>query len=184
MPAHVCPWWGGYFIDNSLRRLLHNPEKIVGPYVQPGITIMDVGCGMGFFSIPMARMIGDRGNVIAVDLQQKMLDVLQGRAAAAGVGGRIRTHRCEPNRLGVEGPVDFALAFAVVHEVPDQGWLLREVGGCLKLGGKFLVAEPRLHVPGWAFAEMVATAGDVGLCLVEEPRVRWCRAVVFGKEMA
>lgn len=103
MPAHVCPWWGGYFIDNSLRRLLHNPEKIVGPYVQPDITIMDVGCGMGLFSIAMARMVGDKGNVIAVDLQQKMLDVLQGRAATTGVGGRIRTLRCEPDRLGGEG---------------------------------------------------------------------------------
>ena len=40
---HVCPWWGGYFIDNPLRRLFHNPEKIVGPYVQPGMTVMDVG---------------------------------------------------------------------------------------------------------------------------------------------
>jgi hypothetical protein len=36
---HVCPWWGGYFIDNPLRRLFHNPEKIVGPYVQPGMTV-------------------------------------------------------------------------------------------------------------------------------------------------
>ena len=40
---HVCPWWGGYFIDNPLRRLLHNPDKIVGPYVMPGMTVMDVG---------------------------------------------------------------------------------------------------------------------------------------------
>jgi 2-polyprenyl-3-methyl-5-hydroxy-6-metoxy-1,4-benzoquinol methylase len=63
--SHVCPWWGGYFIDNPLRRLLHNPEKIVGPYVQPGMTVMDVGCGMGIFSIaitggdgPVRRSVG------------------------------------------------------------------------------------------------------------------------------
>ena len=88
--AHICPWWGGYFIDNPLRRLLHNPEKIVGPYVQPGMTVMDVGCGMGFFSIAMAKMVGDSGRVIAVDLQQKMLDVLRQRATKAGVADRIR----------------------------------------------------------------------------------------------
>ena len=56
---HVCPWWGGYFIDNPLRRLLHNPEKIIGPYVRPGMTVMDVGCGMGFCSIAMAKIVGD-----------------------------------------------------------------------------------------------------------------------------
>ena len=84
MLFHVCPWWLGYFIDNPLRRLIHNPEKIVGPYVKPGMTVMDVGCGMGLFSIGMARMVGDGGLVIAVDLQQKMLDGLQKRAKRAG----------------------------------------------------------------------------------------------------
>ena len=49
MMPHVCPWWAGYFIDNRVRRLLHNPEKIVGPYVKSGMTVMDVGCGDGAF---------------------------------------------------------------------------------------------------------------------------------------
>jgi ubiquinone/menaquinone biosynthesis C-methylase UbiE len=178
---HVCPWWGGYFIDNPLRRLFHNPEKIVGPYVKPGMTVMDVGCGMGMFSIAMAKMVGDTGNVIAVDLQQKMLDVVQKRAAKAGVADRIRTHRCEPDRLGISTLVDFALAFAMVHEVPDQGRLLYEVGGCLKPGGKLLVAKPRLHVSGRTFGKMVALAGKVGLKVVEESKVRWCRAAVMVK---
>ena len=83
---HVCPWWGGYFIDNPIRRLFHNPEKIVGPYVGPGMTAMDVGCGMGFCSIAMAKIVGDSGQVIAVDLQQEDAR----RAAAAGDGGRCR----------------------------------------------------------------------------------------------
>lgn len=179
--SHVCPWWGGYFIDNRLRRLLHAPEKIVSPYVKPGMMVIDVGCGMGLFSIAMARMVGDEGRVIAVDLQQKMLDVLQKRAEKVGVANRIRTHCCEPNRLGVEGPVDFALAFAMVHEVPDQRRLLGEIHGCLKPGGKFLIAEPRIHVSGRAFRRTVALAGEVWFEVVEEPKVMWCRAVVFEK---
>jgi ubiquinone/menaquinone biosynthesis C-methylase UbiE len=182
MPGHVCPWWGGYLIDNWARRLLHDPNKILGPYVKPGMTAMDVGCGMGFFSIAMARMVADSGRVIAVDLQQKMLDVLVERARRAGVADWIRPHRCEPERLGIQEPVDFALAFAMVHEVPDARRLLTEVHSCLKLDGKFLVAEPRLHVPGRAFQAMVAVAEEVGLRLVEEPWVRWCRAAVFEKK--
>jgi ubiquinone/menaquinone biosynthesis C-methylase UbiE len=179
--AHICPWWGGYFIDNPIRRLLHNPEKILGPYVRPGMTVMDVGCGMGLFSIAMAKMVGDHGLVIAVDLQQKMLDVVRKRAEMHGVANRIRTHRCEANRLGIEVSVDFALAMMMVHEVPDQSRLLDEIHGCLKPGGKLLVAEPKIHVPGKAFAKTVTIAMELGFRPIGEPRVHGCRAVVFEK---
>ena len=179
MSSYVCPWWGGYFIDNPLRRLLHNPQKIVGPYIKPGMTVMDVGCGMGLFSIVMAKMVGDQGQVIAVDLQQKMLDVLRRRAEKAGVADRIQLHKCEQNRLGVDAQADFTLALMMVHEVPDQRRLLGEIHGCLKPGGKLLVAEPKIHVPGRAFRQTVATAEELGFRVVEEPSVRWCRAVVL-----
>ena len=69
MAIHVCPWWAGYFIDNPLRRLLHSPEAILGRHLRTGMTAMDLGCGMGLFSIAMARMVGDQGCVIAVDIQ-------------------------------------------------------------------------------------------------------------------
>jgi ubiquinone/menaquinone biosynthesis C-methylase UbiE len=176
---HVCPWWGGFFLDNPLRRLLHNPEKIVGLYVQPGMTVMDVGCGMGLFSIAMAKMVGDQGRVIAIDLQEKMLGVLRRRAERAGVADRIETHKCEQNHLGVDVQADFALAFMMIHEVPEQRRLLSEIHACLKPGGKLLVAEPKIHVPGKAFHETVATAEEVGFRVVEEPRVHGCRAVVL-----
>ncbi len=180
--AHICPYWSAWFtIDNPLRRLQHKPEKIVGPYVKPGMTVLDVGCGMGFFSIAMARMVGQQGRVIAVDLQQKMLEVLRRRAEQAGVADQIQFHRCESDRLGVDANVDFALAFAMVHEVSDQRRLLGEIHDCLKTGGRLMLAEPRLHVSGRAFKRTVALAGEVGFGVVEEPNVRWCRAVVLGK---
>ncbi|MHB1038149.1 MAG: class I SAM-dependent methyltransferase [Pirellulales bacterium] len=178
---YVCPWWGGYFIDNPIRHLLHNPDKIVGPYVRAGMTVIDVGCGMGLFSIAMAKLVGDQGRVIAVDLQRKMLDVLGKRAERAGVADRIQRHKCDQDRLGVDAQADFALAFMMVHEVPDQRRLLGEIMACLKPGGKLLVAEPKIHVPGKAFGQTVALATEVGLRTFEEPMVRWCRAVVLEK---
>ncbi len=181
MACHVCPWWAGYFIDNPLRRLLHNPVQIVSPYVQSGMTVMDVGCGMGLFSIAMAKLVGDEGRVVAVDLQQKMLDALLRRAQKAGVADRIQLHKCEQNCLGVEAQADFALAFMMVHEVPDQRRLLGEIKACLKPGGKLLVAEPIVHVSGRAFLKTVATAEELGFRVVEEPRVHGCRAAVFEK---
>jgi ubiquinone/menaquinone biosynthesis C-methylase UbiE len=180
--AHICPWWGGYFIDNWIRRLLHNPAKIVGPYVKPGMTVMDVGCGMGMFSLAMAKIVGDGGRVIAVDLQQKMLDVRRKRSEKVGVAFRIQFHKCESNCLGIEKPTDFALAMMMVHEVPDQQRLLGEIHDCLKPGGKLLIAEPKIHVPGKAFDKTISFAGEVGLMVVEEPRVHGCRAVVLEKK--
>jgi ubiquinone/menaquinone biosynthesis C-methylase UbiE len=180
MLAYVCPWWAvPLTIDTPLRRWLHDPQKIVGPYVKPGMTVMDVGCGVGWFSIPMARMVGDHGKVIAVDLQQQMLDMLRKRAEKAGTSARIETHKCEKNRLGVNAEADFTLVFAMLHEVPDQARLLGEIQKCLKRGGKLLLAEPPIHVSARKFASEAAVAEEVGFQIVERPRLRWCHAVLL-----
>jgi 2-polyprenyl-3-methyl-5-hydroxy-6-metoxy-1,4-benzoquinol methylase len=182
MAARVCPWWSAWFtINNPLRRLLHDPRQIVGPYVKAGMTVMDVGCGAGWFSVPMAEMVGDQGQVLAVDLQPQMLDMVRRRAARAGVAARIITHHCAQDRLGSNTQADFALAFAMAHEVPDPDRLFREIHDCLKPGGKLLLAEPPLHVPAKLFAEEIAAAEEAGLRLVEQPRLRWCRAALLQK---
>ena len=137
--------------------------------------------GWGFCSIAMAKIVGDQGRVIAVDLQRQMLEVLRKRAVKRGVSDRIQTHRCEADRLGADVQADFALAFMMIHEVPDQRRLLAEIETCLKPGGKLLVAEPKIHVSGKAFGKTVALAGEVGLKVIEEPKVHGCRAVVFEK---
>jgi len=179
--GHVCPWWGGYFIDNRFRRLLHKPEEILASYAQRGMTVMDFGCGMGFFSIAMAGLVGEGGCVISVDLQQEMLDVLRGRAERAGVADRIRTHRCKRDSVGVDDPVDFVLAFWAAHEVPNLRAFFNEVHSCLVGGGRLLLAEPRGHVSARAFGKMIAMAEETGLNVENEPRIRFSRAATFFK---
>jgi len=182
MADHICPWWGGYFIDNRFRRFLHKPEKILSPYIQPGMTVMDFGCGMGFFSIAMAKMVGDKGSVIAVDLQQEMLTVLWGRANRAGVADRVHTHQCERDSVGVQHPVDFVLAFWSAHEVPDIRGLLTEAHRFLVPRGKMLLVEPRGHVTAKTFGEMIAVAQEVGFRIEYTPRIRLSRATMFSRE--
>ncbi len=177
--GHVCPWWLSYVLANRFRGWLHDPQEILGPYARRGMTVVDLGCGMGFFSIALAHMVGDQGRVIAVDLQQQVLDVLEKRARKAGVGARIRTHRCKPDRIGIRGPADFALAFWMVHEVPDPGGFLGQVRSLLKPGGKLLVVEPKIHVSRRKFQETLDAARRAGLALEEEPRVRISRAAVL-----
>ena len=100
MAKHVCPWWLAYTFDNPLRRIFHKPEEMFAPYLREGMTAIDLGCGMGYFSIGMAKLVGDTGKILSVDLQQQMLDTLMQRAGKAGVAGRITPLRCEENNIG------------------------------------------------------------------------------------
>ena len=180
MAPHVCPWWGGYFIDNPLRRLIHKPELFLAPFLSPGMTVLDFGCGMGFTSIAAAKLLGEQGTVISADLQPQMLRTVEKRARRAGVAERIRTHVCQTDSLALEGTVDFALAFWSAHEVPDLGKLLGEVHACLVPGAKFLVVEPRGHVTPKDMADMTEKAERVGFEALEAaPSVRWSHTIVY-----
>jgi ubiquinone/menaquinone biosynthesis C-methylase UbiE len=181
---HVCPWWGGYFIDNRVRRLFHKPEVMLAPHVRPGMTVLDFGCGMGLCAIGMARLFGTEGQVIAVDLQQQMLDVLQKRAAKAGLSERIQTHRCEPDCIGIDGPIDFAVAFYSIHEVPEPRRLFAEVHALLRNSGKFLIAEPIGHVSAAAFDNLVSQGVAAGFKVIERPRICLSRAALLSKGAA
>lgn len=182
MGDHVCTWWMAYTFDNPLRRLIHNPKKIFGEFVEPGSTVIDIGCGMGVFSIAMARMAGDTGRVIAVDLQPQMLKVLEKRAKKAGLLERIRTHQCEADDIGTHEPVDFALLFNVVHEVPSAQSLFHQVAEILKPEARCLVVEPRMHVTDAEFERSVDAAKDAGLELMGEPKIVLSRTALFCKD--
>jgi ubiquinone/menaquinone biosynthesis C-methylase UbiE len=178
---HVCPWWLSFFLTNPLRRLIHNPENILSTYVRPDQSVMDVGCGPGYFTLAMARMVGAAGQVIAVDLQPHMLDILRGRAERAGLLARIRLHHCTADHLGVETSVDFALAFAMVHEVPSPGVLLAEIASVLKPEAHFLLAEPRDHVSAQAFERTLDLAHAAGMQVCARPHINMSRAVLLGR---
>src|SRR5262249_8268198 len=126
MAHRVCPWWVGYFLASPLRRLLHDPRAIISPFVSEGMVVLEPGPGMGFFTLELARRVGPKGRVIAVDVQPKMLQGLRKRAAKAGLAERIDARLPKQDRLGIDdcaGSVDFALAFAMVHEVPNPAVL-------------------------------------------------------------
>jgi len=178
----VCPWWLAYSFDNPLRRFLHDPQTLLGPFVREGMTVADIGCGLGYFSIAMAKMVGDKGAVIAVDLQQEMLDRMRTRAEKAGVASRIRSILAAEDDIGIKEPVDFVLAFWMVHEVPDTPRFLSQVFSILKGSGKFIIAEPRMHVPKRKFQETLEYARSAGFQVSAAPDIRISRAVVLSKD--
>lgn len=177
--AHICPWWLVYTFDNPIRRLVHDPATIFGPYVTGGMTVLDVGCGRGITTLGLARLVGDSGRVIAVDVQERMLAMVRRRARRAGLSGRITTHRCSFTSLELDEQVDFADLFWMVHEIQDLDRLFAEIHGLLRPGGRMLMAEPVRHVSRDRFDAEVAQAREAGLHRESEPRVRFSHAAVL-----
>jgi SAM-dependent methyltransferase len=165
MEKPECPRWFGYFLINPFRRFLEDPKQMLGPLVREGMTVLEPGCGMGYFSLPLARMVGKQGKVIAVEIQPRMLAVLERRARRAHLLDRLDLRLARGAGLGVEdfaGRVDFAAALHMVHEVPDQERFFREVRDCLKPGGKLLFVEPSHRVSQKEFEISVALAEKIG----------------------
>jgi cyclopropane fatty-acyl-phospholipid synthase-like methyltransferase len=184
MSEHVCPWWIGYFLVSPLRRWMQNPDELIVPYVTPGMTVLEPGPGMGFFTLPLARRAGS-GRVIAVDIQAKMLDALRRRATKAGLAQRIETRLASAASMGIDdlkGMVDFILAVAVVHEMPSAEAFFREAAAALAPGGRLLLAEPSGHVSEARFAEELTSAEHAGLAVKQRPAVKRCHAALLAKE--
>ncbi len=181
--AHgVCPWWVGYFLASPVRRWLQDPGRIVGPFVSEGMIVLEPGPGMGFFTLELARRVGPKGRVIAVDIQPQMLQGLRKRAVKAGLAARVDARLCKKDGLGIEdyaGRVDFALAFAMVHEVPNPGELFMEIHRALRPGGSLLFAEPKGHVGSQAFETSLERARQAGLVVGTKPAIRRSHAAVL-----
>ena len=167
----VCPWWLCFTFDNIFRKLLQNPEPILKPYIMRGWTVLDVGPGMGYFTIPLAKLVGDTGKVIAADLQQKMLDGIYRRALRSGVQERIKLHQSTPDSIGIGEPIDFCLAFWMVHEVPDSTRFFGEISSKLKQDGLLLLVEPKLHVSKENFNKTLGIAKSAGLSTRDQPKI-------------
>ncbi|WP_088225048.1 class I SAM-dependent methyltransferase [Desulfosporosinus sp. FKB] len=177
----VCPVEHAGGLDNRIRRIFQNPIKILKPYLQPGITMLDLGCGPGFFTIPAAEIIGTKGKVIAVDLQEGMLSRLKEKITNIELEKRIKLHKCEESKIGVSEKVDVILAFYMVHEVPNQENLFKEIKSILKSGGKLLIVEPKFHVSKQSFQETMGLLEKLGYEVIEQPKIILSRAAFLKK---
>lgn len=178
----VCPVSMAGGLDNRIRRMIQNPEAILSPYVSKGMTVLDVGCGPGFFSMALAGLVGDSGRVIAADLQEGMLEKLRNKIAGTELEKRIRLHQCKPDGINIQEQVDLVLAFFMIHEVPDKTRLFKEIFSLLKSGGQFLLVEPKLfHVSLREFEDTIKMAESAGFKRAEGPKVRFSWSAILSK---
>ena len=182
---HVCPPWIGLVsLLNPLRRLLHTPHSVLGPHIRENMTVIEPGPGMGYFTLEVARLVGPKGKVVALDLQERMLQALHRRAARAGLASRLELRTTKPKDLGIrrKGIADFFLAFYMVHEVPDPGRFFEQAYDSLKNGGELLFAEPRGHVSRELFERELALAVAAGFKVRSRPAIGWSRAALLARE--
>ncbi|OGP68913.1 MAG: hypothetical protein A2031_05860 [Deltaproteobacteria bacterium RBG_19FT_COMBO_43_11] len=179
---YVCPRWLCFTFDNVFRKLLQDPYKILRPYIKKGDAVLDVGPGIGYFTIPLAEMVGKNGLVIAADIQEKMLMAIKKRAQRIGMKQRITLQLASSDSLNIKSKIDFILAFWMVHEVPDKARFFSQLHSLLKKNGKFLMVEPKFHVSSKKFVQALDYALEAGFALEGSPGISLSRAALFIKK--
>jgi len=166
----VCPVELAHSLDNKMRRWLQNPQRILSPYVREGMTVLDIGCGPGFFSIEMAKIVGKNGTVLSVDLQEGMLQKLHNKIKGTELEERMKLIHCTKDIINVTETVDFILAFYMVHEVPDKNSFFHQLKNILSTQGQFLMVEPKLfHVSKKDFEVTTMVAKNNGFTIHQGP---------------
>lgn len=184
MAQRVCPWWIGYLLVSPLRRLMCNPARLLAPYVREGMTVLEPGPGMGFFTLELARLVGTSGRVIAVDIQAKMLQGLKRRALRVRLLQRIEARLIPSDGMHLDnlaGHVDFILAYAMVHELPAGHPFFTESAQLLKSGASMLLVEPSGHVSEKKFDVELQAARAAGLVVSERPSLARSHAALLSK---
>jgi ubiquinone/menaquinone biosynthesis C-methylase UbiE len=175
----VCPVEKAGILDFGFRKLLQNPIRILRPYIKEGMTVLDLGCGPGFFTLEMARLVGSSGKVIAADLQEGMLGKVKAKVKKSALAGRVKFHQCFHDKIGLAEKCDFILVFYMFHEVPDRVSFLREITALLNPAGEVLLAEPQWHVTRDEFLEAIAVMEQAGFAVREQPKIRFSRTVLL-----
>ena len=158
-------------LDNSFRKLVQNPHKILKPYIKEGMTVLDVGCGPGFFSVEIAKMLNGSGKVIAADVQEGMLEKIKKKIEGTVLEQRIALHKSGYENIGIDEKVDLVLAFYMVHEVRNQKSFFEELISLLKPNGVIFIIEPKFHVTKAEFNEMLGRLKEFGFVAIKSPKV-------------
>jgi len=161
-------------LDNAERRAALPPgETLVRLGLAPGMDFADIGCGVGYFTLPAAGNIGPSGRAYALDVSAEMLDILSDKAAAAGALN-IETVLTGAYDMKIKsGAAAFALCCNVLHEIPDKERFVREIARLLTPGGTLAVIEWKMvrrdkgpsleeRIPPGTLESLLAQAGFGG----------------------
>jgi ubiquinone/menaquinone biosynthesis C-methylase UbiE len=138
-----CPVWLSWLVefDNPFAKTNRSAVIVEHLELQPGMRVLDIGCGPGRLTMPVAMRVGNEGEVVAIDIQPGMLRLAQEKAKAANLTN-IRFVQAAAGEGKMEhGQADRALLVTVLGEIPDRQAALKEIFDALKPGGMLSVTE-------------------------------------------
>ena len=114
--------------------------------IEPGSTVLDLGCGAGTDLLVAAQMVGDAGRVVGVDMTASMLDRARASADAMGLGDVVELHESLVESLPLpDASVDVVISNGVIDLVPDKDAVFDEIDRVLAPGGRLQVADVVIH---------------------------------------
>lgn len=139
---------GAWWLDRPNRDEVQRPEHVLDVIgVKAGMTVADIGCGSGYFSVKLARRVAPDGTVLAVDLQPEMLALLAKKVKATKVVGVVPVLATEGDTNLPKGVVDIALFVDVYHELTHPLATMTQVKASLTPTGKVVLVEYRAEDP-------------------------------------
>lgn len=177
--THLHPIENAKALDSQLRLLLQNPRKILKKYILSGMTVLDLGCGTGYFTLEIAKLLGNKGKVIASDVQNGMLEIFKQKLQNSELQKQIQIHKSQENTLGLTEKVDFILAFYSFHEMKYIDSIICELTKIVKPETKILISEQKFHVSKNTFNTIIQKLENNGFEICGRPKIFLSRTIVM-----
>jgi ubiquinone/menaquinone biosynthesis C-methylase UbiE len=146
--AMVMGHQGIDWLERPKRQQEERTDKLLKALaLKPGMVVADIGAGSGYFAFPMAEMVGPKGKILAVDIQEEMLDVIRKRMKERKVTNIEPIKGTETDPKLQAGTVDLILMVDVYHEFSHPYEMTEAMVKALKVGGKLVFVEFRLEDP-------------------------------------
>jgi ubiquinone/menaquinone biosynthesis C-methylase UbiE len=156
-----CPAWLSVLLENPYMERVAGAEKVVARLgLEPGMAALDVGCGPGRLTVPLAQRVGAAGHVTALDIQRSMLDRAQEQVRSAGLHNVTFVHAGAGSGALPVAAFDRAVLVTVLGEIPDRAAALAEIFAALRPGGILSITEalPDPHFQTAGAVRRLATA--------------------------
>lgn len=166
-------------LESSFRYRFQNPRKILKKHIHTGMTVIDLGCGTGFFTLEIGNLVGNKGKVFACDVQNGMIEILKHKLTNSELNQHIIVLNNQEDSLGLKEKVDFVFAFYSFHEMRSIDSIIYEISKILKPETKILISEQKLHVSKNAFDSIIQKMENNGYEICERPFIFLSRTVIM-----